>query len=160
PAYLAAPQGHVLRSAPPPTSTTLPSAAPVAVAVPPIPTQWVLMGDSVAASLAPALQASAASDGIQVFSFTRPGCGMISAPAVNEDGSTIPWAAGCANTTASYQQEALRSSGAQVVLWLSGWESADHRFNGQWLPIGTPQGDAALVGEIEASVDRLAASGA
>jgi hypothetical protein len=85
---------------------------------------------------------------------------MITAPAVNEDGSTIPWAAGCANTTASYQRDALQSSGAQVVLWLSGWESADHRFNGQWLPTGTPQGDAALVGEIEASVDRLAASGA
>jgi hypothetical protein len=85
---------------------------------------------------------------------------MISAEALNSDGSAMPWSARCAAETADYQARAMRDTGAQVVVWLSGWEAADHLFGGQQLVFGTLTGDAAVMGELEASVDRLSASGA
>jgi SGNH domain-containing protein len=136
-------------------------AAEQPVSVPaPLPNNWLVLGDSVAHSFAPMFQMEALKHGVKVNQRTRPGCGMISAVPAGGDGSPIPWGTTCAHGTASYIEKAVAHFKPAVVVWHSSWEAADHFFNGALLAIGTPQGDAALIQEIETSISRITSSGA
>lgn len=146
-----------------PTTTAAATAAPAppAVSAPlPLPDNWLVLGDSVADSFADALRKEAYLHHVHVTNRARPGCGLISAVPTAADGSVIPWGPRCASSAAQYQQESLQRSHAQVVIWNSSWEMADHIFNGKFLALGTPEGDAALFMEIEADVARMTELGA
>ena len=154
PEYFTADQAEALGNKPPPSTavTTPPVAAP-------IPTKWVLLGDSVANSISAPLQAEAARNGIALDAFTRPGCGMVTVEIVLDDGSPIPGADRCARQTAEYQVRGVNRTGAQVVLWLSSWELGHHMVNGQLVRFDSPEGDALLEAELEFALARLQGAG-
>ena len=157
--FFRADPGEVLRTEPP---STLPSATTTpADPSNPLPTRMLLLGDSVANSLAEALSVEAASRGISLFGAARPGCGMTTAvpllPAATEaTQGTIE----CARKTAEYQSSNVALYQPQVVLWLSSWEPSNHLYDGVKLDFNTPEGDAALLADFEQSRQRLTAGGA
>jgi lysophospholipase L1-like esterase len=77
-----------------------------------------------------------------------------------DDGSTVSWAANCSRQTAGYETAAVSEHQPQVVIWLSSWEAGAHVVNGRVLRFDTPDGDAALLADFEASRQRLTAGGA
>jgi hypothetical protein len=85
---------------------------------------------------------------------------MITALTVNQAGKAPSWAQHCADTTAAFQSTAMRSAGASVAIWESSWELGYHVFNGQPLTLGNPAGNAAMLEELEAAVQRITAGGA
>jgi hypothetical protein len=123
-----------------------------------VPTSWVFLGDSVAATLEVSLQAEAARHGVSVTMRARAGCGMITAPSVFHNGTVVPWTINCGQTNPAFQEQAVR--GKQVALWLSSWEAGAHLYNGAVLQIGTREGDMAMMGELEAAAARITAGGA
>ncbi len=146
-----------------PTTTTSTSAppltAPPAAAPPPLPSM-LLVGDSVADTLRPALAAEAANEGIAFSSSVRPGCGLTTGVPAYSNGTVIPWGPGCASGTLSYLASAVQSADPQVVLWLSTWETADQLVDGQYYAFGTPPADALLLQEIQQSASILTGGGA
>jgi hypothetical protein len=146
--------GEVLRDKPPPT--TVDTRPPAAV---PIPTDWVLLGDSVANSISDPLQFEAAQNGVQLDAITRPGCGLVTVEVISDDGSRFPHTAACARNTPDYQLSSVRRTSAQVVLWHSSWELGDHLVNGQVVKFDSAEGDALLEQELEAALARLKGAG-
>jgi SGNH domain-containing protein len=141
-------------TAPPTTVATLPSTAV------PIPTRWVLVGDSVASSASGSLPAVAAKQGISFSAVTRSGCPMTVADPVSASGAALPWIPNCTRQTAAYETRAVASTRAQVVVWLSSWEMSDHLVNGKVVRFGTRAGTALLTRELDAALARFHAAGA
>ena len=154
----AAHSGHRSRSKPS-------SSAPAPVSVPPVTTppplpSMLLVGDSVADTLRPALEAQAASEGISFSASVRPGCGLTTGVPAYANGTPIPWGPGCASGTDAYLTKAVQQANPQVVLWLSTWETADQLVNGQYYAFGTPAADALLLQEMGQSAAILTSGGA
>jgi hypothetical protein len=143
----------------PTTPTTAPTTG-TAPADPVLPTRLLLVGDSVANSLSGELAEEAERRGLTFFGATRSGCGMTTSVPVRDDGTSVPWAKSCADTTATYQRDAVTMYRPDVVLWLSSWEAGDHLADGQMLSFGTRTGDAGLLADFDASRLRLTAGGA
>jgi len=120
----------------------------------------LLLGDSVADSLGPALQQAAAAHGVTLQVWTRPGCGMTTETPLRPDGTPIPWGQACANQTVQYETEAVGEVAPNVVLWLSTWETSDMLDNGVTADFETRAGDAALQAQFEAARARLEVGGA
>ncbi len=146
---------------PPPSTTS--TTTPVGITTPavPMPTRFVLIGDSLAHSLGDGLQAEAANRGIIVYGVTRSGCGLVTAVPSNDAGEIVlPWVQGCADGAAQYQNEIVAKYEPEVVLWLSSWEAGDHVFDGVFHPFDTPAGDVAMLNEFEQARVHLTAGGA
>jgi len=150
----AAPPGKVTHATAPTTIATIPTAAA------PIPTRWVLVGDSVAGSVSVALPSFAAKQGISFSAATRSGCPMTTSAPVAASGAALPWIPNCVRRTAGYETEAVTSSRAQVVVWLSSWEMSDHLVNGKVVRFNTLAGNALLESELNAALARFHAAGA
>jgi len=158
--FFRADPGEVLRTEPP---STVPGVTTTTPADPsnPLPTRMLLIGDSIANSIADALSAEAATRGIQLYGAARPGCGMTTAVPLPRT-SDVPTeaAVNCSRQTAQYQSENIALYQPQVVLWLSSWEPANHIYDGVKLDFHTPEGDAALLADFDQSRQRLTAGGA
>ena len=153
PSFLTAPQGKVLRSdVPRDVQVTAPDGG--------VPDRWLLVGDSVAASLAPAVQAEAADRGVTLTAATRPGCGVITGIPALPDGTEIAWGRKCDREAVSYLETSVRDGAPQVVLWLSTWEAADRIVDGVFYPFGTARADAMLLQRFEESRALLTSAGA
>jgi hypothetical protein len=139
-----------------PTTTT--TAAPAPAPVPP--PSMLLVGDSVADTLRPALADQADIRGVRFSAQVRPGCGLVTGIPAYPSGAPIPWGPGCADGTISYLSDAVQQADPQVVVWLSTWETADQLVNGQFYAFGTPAADAMLLEEFEQSREVLTAGGA
>ena len=120
----------------------------------------LLVGDSVADTLRPALADQAAIRGIRFTAQVRPGCGLVTGIPAYPTGTAIPWGPGCADGTISYLSTAVQQASPQVVVWLSTWETADQLVNGQFYTFGTPAADTMLLQEFEQSREILTAGGA
>jgi peptidoglycan/LPS O-acetylase OafA/YrhL len=164
PTFLSAKPGEIVTvggtprpsSAPAPTPAAPPSVAPA----PAQPTRFLLVGDSVAGSLANSLSTEASNRGLILNGATRPGCSMTTAIPAGPQGQVAPWSPNCSRGTASYQDDVINTYQPEVVLWLSGWEAADHFVNGVFMRFNTPDGDAALLADFDQSRERLTARGA
>ena len=141
-------------------STTTTTVAPPPTTTPAPPPSMLLVGDSVADTLRPALGAQAAIRGIRFSAEVRPGCGLTTGVPAYSNGTVIPWGPGCADGTLSYLTQAVQEADPQVVLWLSTWETADQLVNGQFYAFGSPAADALLLQELEQSREVLTAGGA
>jgi peptidoglycan/LPS O-acetylase OafA/YrhL len=150
PQFLTAPQGKVLKTNPP--------AAPTPRN--PDESRFVLLGDSVAASLAGALQAEATKRGLTFQAATRPGCGMVTGILTLADRSIIAWGPTCDAGTPDYLRSSVQGASANVVVWLSTWETADRLVNGRWYKFGTPSGDKMLLEKLDESRRIITANGA
>ena len=153
PKYATAKPGAVLSDTTPSTTATT---APTQV---PIPTRWLLLGDSVANSISDAFQQEAAANGVSLSSITRPGCGLVTAEVILDTGDRIPGAAHCAVTAAGYESSAIQRTGANVVLWFSSWELGDHLVNGSVVKFDSAAGDALLEAELDKARIRVEAAG-
>ena len=144
--------------------STLQGGAPPAVvgqADPSIPTRRVLMlGDSVAFTLGDALAADAAQQGVTLKAIGRLGCGMTTGITLNADGTRVAWSPACASDTVAFEQRTMDEVNPDTVMWLSTWELSDYEVDGQRLRFGTPAFDTWLLGEMEATRQRVAAHGA
>ena len=157
PPFLGTDPGKVVHVGPKPTlNTTTTPTGPAAA----LPTSFLLVGDSLASSLADALSGEAATRGLTFAAATRPGCSMTTAEPLRRDGTVLPWVPDCSRGTAGYQERAIAQYPLQVVLWLSSWEASDHLYDGVRLNFDTPEGDAALLADFEQSRQRLTAQGA
>jgi peptidoglycan/LPS O-acetylase OafA/YrhL len=125
PRYLVASPTKVVQTRPPRVSVS-----PTTDAVPPPPDPVLVLGDSIAETLVFDLAASAASHGVSVAGAVRPGCGVITGTPLAADGTVIPWGSGCADTTPSYEEQAVASAHARVIVVLSSWEDNDRIVGG------------------------------
>ena len=141
-----------------PTSTTVPPAG-LALPLAPRPLRIVWAGDSLAGSLADAVVAAGAARGIEVLAQATPGCGMVRGLPADDGFSPIPWAATCDGSVGAHNL-GVAALGADVVTWLSTWETANRIIDGQGYVFGTPEGDAVLLGLLDESVAQLTSGGA
>jgi peptidoglycan/LPS O-acetylase OafA/YrhL len=155
PGYLVArPDSVTAHRAPKPTVPPQESEAQLGVA------RMLLIGDSVADTLGPALQTEAAGHGVALQAITRPGCGLTTQIPLLDDGTPVSWGDECAAAAADYQSGTVRDTSPDVVLWLSTWETSDQIANGVPVHFGTRAGDNALLDELEAARQRLGGQGA
>jgi peptidoglycan/LPS O-acetylase OafA/YrhL len=155
PAYLVAnPDRPVTRPAP--AVAVAPASTESEVGV----SRMLLVGDSVADSLGPALQAEAAAHGVALTVVTRPGCGLTTATPLLDDGRLVPWGGDCAASAAEYEAQSVHEHAPDVVLWLSTWETSDLEVDGTAVHFGTAAGDAALLEQLAEANRRLTARGA
>lgn len=154
PRFLTAPQGSVLHRTPPTTVAPSPSITS------PVLTRWLLVGDSVAASLGDALQWEAARRGVTLSTATRPGCGLIGGITALPDGTEIPWGRKCDAQTRDYLSQSVSEANPQVVLWLSTWEAADRIVDGVFYAFGSEAADRKMLELLEEARATLTAGGA
>ena len=143
-----------------PTPTTTAPAPPPPVAPPAPPPSMLLVGDSVADSLQGALAVEAASRGISFLGRVRPGCGLVTGVPAYPTGSPIPWGPTCDNGTSQFLSDSVHLANAQVVLWLSTWETADRIVDGTFYQFGTPAADAMLLQKFDEARATLTSGGA
>ncbi len=162
PRYVTASPNKVLRTeAPEVSSTTAPPATPgVPAPVPPPPGPIVLIGDSVADTLAPALAQEAALNGVALSAAVRPGCGVMEGIPLGADGVVVPWGGNCSDRVPGYQEETIAAENPAIVVWLSTWETADRIVGGETVALQSPRGTQVWTQLMDQSVARLSAGGA
>ena len=133
------------------STTTVGSRAPQLIGV---------IGDSVAASLTPGLEVEASKRGVSVASAAIPGCGATDEFSIDSAGNPFSWSDDCVTAVPEVQGQLITEFRPDVVLWLSSWETSDRLVAGQAVHFGTPEGDAALLGGMSATLARVTASGA
>jgi hypothetical protein len=135
-------------TAPKPTTTTSPPTFPAQ------PRRIVLIGDSVAASLADGVAAEAARRGLEFAAYTRVGCGLTTGVPV-ETGNAA-FSQQCAAGASAYLDDVrAREPNADVVLWLSSWDFDSYVVDGRALTYRTPEWESWLDGELDAARRRF-----
>jgi peptidoglycan/LPS O-acetylase OafA/YrhL len=119
-----------------------------------------VIGDSVAMSLIPGLEVQASPRGISVASAAIPGCGATDAFTLDSAGNPFSWSDDCVTAVPELQAQLITEFRPDVVLWLSSWETSDRLVAGRAVHFGTPEGDAALLRGMTATLDRVTAGGA
>lgn len=142
---------------PPTTTTTTLPWLPLPLNPPPTRIAWA--GDSVSDTLADAVAAEANARGIQLVDRTTSGCGMIRGLPADDQLVPISFVRGCDGGIPS-NNAGTGSSGADVVTWLSTWETANRVVDGQAYVFGTPEADAKLLELIDESAQQVMAGGA
>jgi peptidoglycan/LPS O-acetylase OafA/YrhL len=121
----------------------------------------LLVGDSIATSLYPGLDEVASRAGIELSAAAYPGCGMIRGLPALPNGTPIKgYGEACEQAMPQLQEDMLTRVQPDLVVWLSNWEVTDHLVDGQWLRLGTPDGDAGIAGLLAETGDRLRSTGA
>ena len=144
-------------AAPPSTTTTAPPTT-TTTRPPRDLGRLVLVGDSVAMTLADALTTEATSRGLRFTATAIPGCGMITGlPAAGPGAAPVTWPAGCEPLLVNNETSLAARRNAGTVLWLSTWETSDRWVDGTLRPFGTPQTDELLLGLMEQARARLLA---
>ena len=141
----------------PTTLPTTPQAPPPTL---PGPTRVLLVGDSVAASLADALGTSLGDRGVAYASAAYAGCGLLEGDPAGDDGSVYPATAACSDAIPRNQRDAVARTGPDLVVALSSWEAATRNLDGVWYPFATPESDRMILDLYRRAVDRLTAGGA
>jgi len=151
----AAPNYFAGGTIPPTSSTTL------GPPIPGNPTRGVLVGDSLAASLGPGLDAAMAAHNVPFTTAAQPGCSILRGVTVQQDGRPYPWSRACSTA----MQPALRavvnaSPRPDLVVWLSTWDAVDRELGGRRVKIGTHAGKVVLGREVRRAATLLTRHGA
>ena len=119
----------------------------------------VLVGDSVAGTLAPVMSDAFTGAGLTFLDAHVHGCRVASGLAVNEAGEPFPWSDACVERVPALHEQLIEEHNPDLVIWHATWETADRLLNEPFLEFGTPDHDSALVNEIETVLERLNARG-
>ncbi len=120
----------------------------------------VVVGDSVARRLVPALAQQGKPRDLTVLSAARGGCPALGVNVVDEDGRLVN-NVDCAGDVPNLQREVVEQAHPSAVLWWSRYELADRQGpNGTVLRAGAPAFWDAQRAALKDTVDRLAATGA
>ncbi len=144
----------------PPQRTTAPERSSATTVISHAPQVIGVIGDSVAMSLTPGLEVQASMRGISVASAAIPGCGATDAFSLDSAGNPFSWSDDCVTAVPEVQNRLIAEFRPDVVLWLSSWETSDRLVAGRAVHFDTPEGDAALVRGMTATLDRVTAGGA
>ena len=147
-----------LQATPAPSNTSSTTLAPTQAGNP---THVVLVGDSLALSLAPGLDDAFAADGIRFEVAAVPGCSVLRGVTLQEDGRPFNWSRACdREITPALRRVVATDPKPDLVLWLSTWDAVDREFHGEHVAIGTKHGDAVVAKEIRHQAALLTAQGA
>ncbi|GAB47857.1 acyltransferase family protein [Mobilicoccus pelagius] len=136
-----------------PLSGSLPAAAAERSTV-------LVVGDSVARRLTPALSEAGTARGLTVVEAARGGCPALTVPALGSDGRLLADGA-CADQVRATQDAAVTTYDPGIVLWWSRYELADRLGDdGRVLRAGTPEFWAAQRASFLADSARLTSRGA
>ena len=122
----------------------------------------MLVGDSMANSIAPGLERLAAEDGFEFFNASVPGCGLMSErsevwvgywQAGDPDGRCIAWRDRWPRDVALWDPDV-------VVALFGGHETQDHRIDGQVFHFDAPEGQSLALSELTDLRRSLTSSGA
>ncbi len=120
----------------------------------------VVVGDSVARRMMPALARQGAARGLTVLNAARGGCPSLGVNVVGDDGTLVN-GVDCAAAVPSAQRETIEQARPSAVLWWSRYELADRQGpDGTVLKAGTSAFWQAQEVALKQTVDRLAATGA
>jgi hypothetical protein len=124
------------------------------------PGRVMVVGDSLAVSLAPGLAQAGAVNGIQVSSRAFSGCGLITGAPLDPKGKLYPWSKECSDAIPRHEVDAVHETQPNLVLWLSGaWDARDRTIGGNTVRIGTASGDRVVLQLIDDAARRLTAGG-
>ena len=120
----------------------------------------MIIGDSVANSLAPGVVAAGAAKGIEVIDRTVPGCGLVtnSEPAY-ADGKRIEFTAACRGGIQEVQTE-VPEAHPDLVLVLSTWEAGDRTADGTHMTPGSDGWTSSVSAGLQEMLGRVTAGGA
>jgi peptidoglycan/LPS O-acetylase OafA/YrhL len=134
----------------------------VTSALPLPPTSVLVVGDSTALSLFPALEARAAASNLDVHDGAGLGCtivGNFTADNVYGPRRHVLPLPGC-NWEAKWPPLIDRYQPRLVLLLFGPWDTADHLVDGQWLAVGTPAWRSYYLTRLSQMVDLLRTDGA
>src|SRR6266545_1497001 len=144
-----------LGKGPPPV---LPHRLEDAAGVPP--TKVLVVGDSVAATMALGIERAQAKDHLLVWNRGVLGCGISRGGDVLEGGELRHQSSSCDNWPTRWGQLLDQFHPDVVVMLVGAWDVLDRRVNGQWLRLGTPEHDQYFLHTITDAVDLLGSRGA
>jgi hypothetical protein len=159
-AALGAPVARSTGGAVAPVTTTPAPETPAGPAATPTDRRVVVVGDSVAMTLAEGLRASGAPRGIAVRNEGFLGCGISHGGRIWYFGRPEPIGPECAQWPERWGAAVSEFDPDVAVVLLGATDAYDREIDGRWLDFGSPELDALLVGELHAAVDVLAARGA
>ncbi len=120
----------------------------------------MVVGDSVAMTLAEGLSAGGARSGIVMRNETILGCGISHGGRIWYYGRPAPIGPECAQWPERWGGAVAEFDPDVVVVLVGAVDAYDREIDGRWLTFGSPELDALLVGELHAAIDVLAAKGA
>ena len=160
------PDGSAGTTAPTAAPATMPAPASTPVANPsnpPVlfaPHRLMLVGDSVSASIEPALESATAAARVQFASAAVSGCGTITGEPIGPGDARYAWTAGCGRNIPALQSGAVAQDRPDVIAWLSTWESADRIIGDQTIRLESPSGFQTIYDLVDQAVQRLTSTGA
>jgi peptidoglycan/LPS O-acetylase OafA/YrhL len=133
----------------------------VPTTAPPGPTvRDLLVGDSLAVTLAPGLSEDSSAWGVSVDDEAALGCDLDPATTVNTNGSPGPAGQGCPDWPRKWKALVDRLDPDVVAVELGRFETADRLYDGRWTSAGQPGFDAHLQAEMVRAIDVLSSGGA
>ena len=120
----------------------------------------LVLGDSIALTLAEGLKVQAGRWGASVDNLGVLGCDLDPNSTVNIQGSITKAAQGCANWQTKWQQLVDRDNPDVVAVELGRWEVSDRIIHGHWTRIGQPAWDQLYAKELTQAIRILSSQGA
>lgn len=119
-----------------------------------------LVGDSVAMSLFPGLAYEAAGTSRSLVAAVFPGCPIGTAEHVGANGEPFGFARRCPEVTPTRQTALVQRFDPDVIFWLSNRDRFAVLQDGELLPAGSPEWEAAVFADWDGVLDRLRGKGA
>jgi peptidoglycan/LPS O-acetylase OafA/YrhL len=124
------------------------------------PTKVLVVGDSVAATMALGLVRAQQTDHLLLWNRGVLGCGISRGGDVLEGGQLQHQSSSCNNWPTRWGQLLDQFHPDVVVMLVGAWDVLDRRINGQWLKLGTPEHDAYFLQTVSDAVNLLGSRGA
>ncbi len=139
----------------PPVEATVPALAGESVL-----TRVLVVGDSIALSLAEGIRTDFAANGITVLDEGALGCGIITTGKVWIAGELPTISPKCADWPERWSRATAEFVPDVTLVLVGAWDAFDREIDGRWIPFDTPESDALLRADLERAVDLLSAGGA
>lgn len=121
----------------------------------------LVVGDSLAESLLPGMEATANARGVLLSSRAFGGCGLLTGLPLDPTGQPYPWSQACNDSRPGWQTEAVQDLQPDLVIWLgAAWDERDRLVDGTDAQIGTVAGNRIFLQLIDQSAQRLTSTGA
>jgi peptidoglycan/LPS O-acetylase OafA/YrhL len=124
------------------------------------PERALLVGDSLALTLAKGMSVDSRSWAITIHDAAAVGCDLDPQTTVNVMGTVSKAAQGCPQWQADWSRLARQTDPDVVIVLLGRWESIDRLYQGRWTHVGQPDFDAHLRAELSEAIDVLSSGGA
>jgi peptidoglycan/LPS O-acetylase OafA/YrhL len=144
----------VPQSTPPTSAATGGSAAPAAV-----PPKVMVVGDSVASTLALGFDDPATASGLTVWNRGELGCGLFYSGSVVEGGEVLPVSASC-NWREKWPGDLQQFKPDVVVMLVGAWDILDREVDGHLVKFGSVEYDTSFLHQLDDATNLLRSTGA